>query len=260
MASSDGLEGKRALITAGAGGIGLEIARRFAAAGARLAICDIDEDALARARAEFPGALVERTDMGSEAAIDALFDRLREGFGGLDILVNNAGIAGETGPIETLSVDAFRRCLDIDLVAQFICARHAVPMLKAAGGGAIINLSSAAGRYALPYRAPYAAAKWGVIGLTRCLARELGPYDIRVNAILPGVVAGPRIESVIAARAATEGVSVGAMTERYTGLASLGRMVTPQDVAEAAFWLAAPSGRNISGQSISVDGHLEGLG
>ena len=137
----------------------------------------------------------------TKRAVDRLFDDVRSKLGGLDVLVNNAGIAGPTGKIEDLSLADWRRTLDVDLTGQFLCARRAVPMLKQAGGGAIINMSSAAGRFGYAFRTPYAAAKWGVIGLTQSLAKELGPSNIRVNAILPGVIKGPRMEKVIRDRA-----------------------------------------------------------
>ena len=132
-------------------------------------------------------------------------------------------------------------------------------MLKQAGGGAIINLSSAAGRFGYAFRSPYAAAKWGVIGFTQSLAKELGPENIRVNAILPGIVEGPRITGVIQARADQYGVSYAEMEKTYLDRVSMRRMVTAQDVAAAALYLASPAGRNISGQSLGVDANVETL-
>nr|MDA8250826.1 SDR family oxidoreductase [Rhodospirillales bacterium] len=178
---------------------------------------------------------------------------------GLDVLVNNAGIAGPTGAVEAIDPAEWRRCLDVGLTGQFLCTRLGVPMLKAAGGGAIINLSSAAGRFGYAWRTPYSAAKWGVIGFTQSLAKELGPSNIRVNAILPGIVAGPRIERVIAARAQQERVDYAAMEKTYLDRVSLRRMVTAEDVAGSVLWLVSAAGANISGQSIGVDGNVEAL-
>jgi NAD(P)-dependent dehydrogenase (short-subunit alcohol dehydrogenase family) len=251
--------GLRAIVTAGAGGIGRAIADALIAHGARVHICDVDEAALAGFRAAHGQAGATRADVAEEADVARLFAEAAAGLGGLDLLVNNAGIAGPTGAVEAIAPAEWRRCLDVGLTGQFLCARLAVPMLKAAGGGAIVNMSSAAGRFGYAWRTPYAAAKWGVIGFTQSLAKELGPANIRVNAILPGIVAGPRIESVIAARARQENVPYATMEKTYLDRISLRRMVTAEDVAGTVLWLVSAAGANISGQSLGVDGNVESL-
>ena len=223
--------------------------KTLADAGARVHVCDVAEEALADLRQAHPGMGATQADVAEEAQVDRLFMEVATTLGGLDVLVNNAGIAGPTAAIEDIDPADWRRCLEIDLTGQFLCARRAVPMLKAAGGGAIVNMSSSAGRFGYAYRTPYAAAKWGVIGLTQSLAKELGPAGITVNAILPGIVEGPRMESVIRARAEQTGVSYGEMEEQYLSRVSLRRMVTPQDVAGMVLFLVSPLGRNVSGQS-----------
>ena len=135
----------------------------------------------------------------------SLFADVRKRLGGLDVLVNNAGIAGPTGKVEEIAVEDWERCIAVDLNGMFYCTRLAMPMLKAAGGGCIINLSSAAGRLGFPLRTPYAAAKWGVVGFTKSLSMEAGTDNIRVNAIQPGVVEGERIDRVIDAKAKARG-------------------------------------------------------
>ncbi len=191
-------DGQRVLVTAGASGIGRAIVDALVEAGARVHVCDVAEPALTALRADQPSVGSTLADVSDEGAVDRLFDDVRGRLGGLDALVNNAGIAGPTAAIEDIDPADWRRCIDIDLTGQFLCARRAVPMLKAAGGGVMVNMSSAAGRFGYAFRTPYSAAKWGVIGLTESLAKELGPHSITVNAILPGIVAGPRIEGVIA--------------------------------------------------------------
>jgi NAD(P)-dependent dehydrogenase (short-subunit alcohol dehydrogenase family) len=191
--------------------------------------------------------------------VDRLFDDVRANLGGLDVLINNAGIAGPTGKVEDITVADWRRTLDIDLTGQFLCARRAVPMIKEAGGGSIVNMSSAAGRFGYAFRTPYAAAKWGVIGFTQSLAKELGPSNIRVNAILPGVIKGPRMEGVIRDRADQTGVTFEAMEKQYLDRISLRRMTDPEDVAAMVVFLVSPAGRNLSGQSLGVDGNVESL-
>ncbi|MAQ35934.1 MULTISPECIES: SDR family oxidoreductase [Thioclava] len=254
-----GLEGKRVAVTAGASGIGLCIARELARQGARLAICDIDEAALERAAQELGAEVALRADVSDEAAVTSFFEAIGNTLGGLDALVNNAGIAGPTGSVDEISPEDWRRCLDIGLTGQFLCTRKAVPMLRAAGGGAIVNISSSAGKFGYAFRTPYASAKWGVIGFTQSLAKELGPENIRANAILPGIIEGPRIEGVIAARAKQTGISHEEMTERYLSNVSLRRMTPPEDVADMAAFLIAETGRNLSGQSFPVDGNVETL-
>ena len=249
----------RVLVTAGASGIGRAIADLFLDQGAQVHICDVSDTFLADFRSTHPKAGCTKADVSSDSEVKHLFDEIEKSLGGLDILVNNAGIAGPTGSVDEISSEEWRRTLDICLTGQYLCAHHAVPMLKQAGGGAIINLSSAAGRFGYAFRSPYAAAKWGVIGFTQSLAKELGPENIRVNAILPGIVEGPRITGVIQARADQYGVSYAEMEKTYLDRVSMRRMVTAQDVATAALYLASPAGRNISGQSLGVDANVETL-
>ena len=254
-----GLKGKRVVVTAGAGGIGLAIAKALHMQGARVAICDVDERALDLASRQMGNAPAIKADVSDEAAVDAFFTAVQESFGGLDALVNNAGIAGPTGGVDDISPADWRRCIDICLTGQFLCARRAVPLMKEAGGGAMVNMSSAAGKHGYAFRTPYSAAKFGVIGFTQSLAKELGPHNIRVNAILPGIVEGPRIEGVIRDRAAVTGVSYEAMRDQYLNRISLRRMVTAGEVAETIAFLLSDAGLNISGQSLCVDGNVEVL-
>ena len=249
----------RVLVTAGASGIGRAIADLFLDQGAQVHICDVSDTFLADFRSTHPKAGCTKADVSSDSEVKHLFNEIEKSLGGLDILVNNAGIAGPTGGVDEISSEDWRRTLDICLTGQYLCAHHAVPMLKQAGGGAIINLSSAAGRFGYAFRSPYAAAKWGVIGFTQSLAKELGPENIRVNAILPGIVEGPRITGVIQARADQYGVSYAEMEKTYLDRVSMRRMVTAQDVATAALYLASPAGRNISGQSLGVDANVATL-
>lgn len=254
-----GLQGKKVVVTAGASGIGFSIARLLHAQGVQIAICDVDADALHQACIELEGCVAVEADVSDETAVDALFDAVQDSFGGLDALVNNAGIAGPTGNLEDLSADDWRRCIDICLTGQFLSARRAIPMIKASGGGALVNMSSSAGKHGYAYRTPYSAAKFGVVGLTQSLAKELGPDNIRVNAVLPGIVEGPRMEKVIRDRSEAAGVSYAAMKDNYLKNISMRRMVSPDDVAATVAFLISDAGANLSGQSLSVDGNVETL-
>lgn len=248
------LDGLRVAITAAGGGIGRVMADSFAVAGAAVFVSDIDETALAAC--PHPSM---RANAGVRAELDAFMDAALGALGGLDVLVNNAGIAGPTKPVEEIDEAELDATLQICLASQFHCARRAVPALRKAGGGSIINLSSAAGKFGFPLRSPYAAAKWGVIGFTRTLALELGVDSIRVNALLPGLVEGPRIRSVIRNKALAAGVGDNEQTKRALAPISLRCFVTQQDIANMALYLASPFGATISGQALSVDGGMEWL-
>jgi len=251
--------GLRVLVTAGASGIGLAIAETFAREGAQLHVCDISEEALSKCSATHPDWGTSLCDVSTEAQVAQLFEDVSSKMGGLDVLVNNAGIAGPTGNIEELSSNDWHQTININLNAQFYCARLAVPLLKQSDNASIICLSSVAGRLGYAYRTPYAVTKWAIIGLIKSLAIELGPDGIRVNALLPGIVEGPRIETVIAARAEAVGVSHEEMTQEYINKVSLRKMVTAQDVANQALFLCSSLGANISGQPISICGNVEYL-
>jgi len=248
------LTGLRVAITAGAGGIGRVMADSYAHCGASVFVSDVDDAALASCG--HPGM---RADAGRVGELERFMDAALSSLGGLDVLVNNAGIAGPTKPVEDVTPAELDAVLQVDLAAMFHCARRAVPALRRSGGGSIVNLSSAAGKFGFPLRSPYSAAKWGVIGFTRTLAMELGPDNIRVNAILPGLVDGPRIRNVIRNKAAARGVSDNAQTEQQLSTVALRCFVTQQDVANMALYLCSPFGATISGQAISVDGGMEGL-
>ncbi len=251
--------GRRVLVTAGAGGIGRVIAETFADAGAQVHVCDVDEAALKACARARPAISTSRCDVSDPAQVEVLFSDVKRILGGLDVLVNNAGVAGPTGKVEDISLEDWRRCLAVNLDGMFLCTRLAMPMIKAAGGGSIINLSSTAGRLGFPLRSPYAAAKWGVVGYTASLAIEAGPDRVRVNCIQPGIVEGERIDRVAAAKAQALGISVEEQKHRMVQAVSMRTMVTAQDIANAALFLASDAGRHISGQAIPVCGNVETL-
>ena len=251
--------GKKVLITAGADGLGLEMARVFHRAGARVFVCDVNESRLAALPAELPGVHALRADVSDEDSVAALFQAVARELGGLDVLVNNAGVAGPTGFVETLSKADWDRTLAVNITGQFLCARQAIPLLKASKAGVMINLSSAAGHLGFAGRSVYSASKWAVIGFTKSLAIELGPHGIRVNAILPGAVEEPRIRAVIAAKAETLGKPVEEIAALYENQAAMGRMVTARDIANMVLFSASEAARSVSGQAIVVDGFTQKL-
>jgi NAD(P)-dependent dehydrogenase (short-subunit alcohol dehydrogenase family) len=253
------LEGKRVVLTAGAAGIGRATLETLIEAGARAVTCDVDQEALFRLRGDLPQVPGILADVADPVAVDRLFELADEELGGVDILINNAGIAGPTAPVEEVEPGDWARTLEVNITGHYLCARRAVPRIKAAGGGSIVNLSSAAGRFGFALRTPYAASKWAVVGLSKSLAVELGPDQIRVNAICPGVVEGPRIDRVIAAKAKARGVSFEEMRESLVQTASMRRMVSAQDIANMILYLCSDAGRMVSGQIIGVDGDVQYL-
>jgi NAD(P)-dependent dehydrogenase (short-subunit alcohol dehydrogenase family) len=254
------LKGRRVLITAGAGGIGRVMAETFVKAGARVHICDVVQSALNDTTKALKGVTGTLCDVSDVKQVDLLFADVRTHLGGLDVLVNNAGIAGPTAKVEDISIEDWRRCIDIDLNGMFYCTRLAMPMLKAAGGGSVINLSSAAGRLGFPFRTPYAAAKWAVVGFTKSLSMEVGTDNIRVNAIQPGVVKGERIDRVIEAKSKALGISFEEQKKRSLEKVSMRSMVSAQDIANMALYLASDLGKHVTGQAVSVCAGVEMLG
>jgi NAD(P)-dependent dehydrogenase (short-subunit alcohol dehydrogenase family) len=241
----------RVLITAGANGIGLVMALAFAARGDQVWVTDVDAGAVAAVPAHIRTTLC---DAGDEAQMAALFTQIAGDWGGLDVLCANAGIKGPTLSIEEMDMDSWHQCLAVNLDGAMLAAKYAARMMKPAGAGCMIFTSSTSGLYGTPYRAPYVAAKWGVIGLMKTVAMELGPYGIRANAICPGSVNGPRIDHVIEAEAAAKGISPDAVRQGYASGTALKRLSDPQDVADMALFLASTAARMISGQALAVDG------
>jgi NAD(P)-dependent dehydrogenase (short-subunit alcohol dehydrogenase family) len=250
-------QGLRVLVTAGAAGIGRAIAQTFVDHGARVHICDVDPAALPTAKAALPSVTQTVADVASLADVERLFADVERALGGLDVLVNNAGIAGPTGKVEDLKPEDWDRCIAVDLNGMFYCTRRAMPLIKRAGGGSIINLSSVAGRLGFPLRTPYAAAKWAIVGFTKSLAIEAGADKVRVNCIQPGNVEGERIDRVINAKAKALGIRAEEMKNRLLDAVSLRTFVSPQDIANLALFLATDAGRHITGQALSVCGDVQ---
>lgn len=254
------VSGKRVVVTAGNAGIGWAIAEAFLQAGAHVHICDLDGDGLEERKQARPRLGASVADVADPAQVDSLFDDVVERLGGLDVLVNNAGISGPTGHIETLSIEEWNRTLDVNLQGSFYCMRRAMPLLKQAGGGSVINISSTAGIMGYPMRTPYASAKWAIVGLTKSLAMEAGGDGIRVNAICPGSVYGDRMARVISSEAEARGEETKAVEERYVQRNSLKSFISPEDIANTVLFLCSEAGAKITGQAIPVDGNTETLG
>lgn len=243
----------RALITAGASGIGRAMAQAYADAGFEVWVTDIDTAALDALPDAWHCHAVSAND---EPAVAALFAQI-DAAGGLDVLCANAGIAGPTAAIEDVDLTDWRTCVSVNLEGAFLATKYAAPMMKSAGKGAIIYTSSTAGIYGYPNRAPYSAAKWAIIGLMKTAAMELGPFGIRANAICPGAVEGDRMEGVLAREAAAKNMTRDQVYDGYAVGTSMRSFVEATDIANMAVFLGTNVSRMVSGQVISVDGHTE---
>jgi NAD(P)-dependent dehydrogenase (short-subunit alcohol dehydrogenase family) len=248
---------QRVVITAAAGGIGRVIAEAFLARGDQVAVCDVDVTAVEQFRAAYPQASAAVVDLADGDALDRWLDEAIGALGGVDVLVNNAGTKGPTAYVEDVDPADWSACLAVSLDSHYRCARRVAPLLKQQRSGTIIEISSMAGMYGYGMRTPYAAAKWAVVGLTKSLAIELGPFGVTCNAICPGSVRGDRIDRVIAAEAEQRGVDPQVVADEYVAGQSIKRFVEPSEIADMCLFLSSPAARMVSGQAIGVDGHTE---
>lgn len=241
------------LVTAGAAGIGLAIAEVFHARGDRVVVCDVDQAALDRAVAHLPGLVAIKADVADPASVELLIEKA----GAVAVLVNNAGVAGPVGGVETNDPDDWARCFAVNVHGAFHMIRAVVPAMRAAGAGTIINISTASTVTGLPGRSAYVASKWALEGLTRTLARELGPDGIRVNAIRPGFMDTERMRGIMARIAGESGRSVAEVEGEALGYISMRTKIQPSEIGEMAWFFASPVAHHITGQIVGVDGNAE---
>jgi NAD(P)-dependent dehydrogenase (short-subunit alcohol dehydrogenase family) len=246
----------KVLVTAGASGIGLAIARAFHGAGSQVYVCDIDEAAMALAVSQMPGLLVRRCNIGDRQEITAMVADAVTRLGGIDVLVNNAGIGGPTKPVRDLDPAEWDAVIKVNLTGAFDVTRLAIPHLIRSRG-VVINMSSAAGRFGYANRSAYSASKWALIGLTKTLSMELGEHGIRVNAIAPGAVAGERADRVFSGRAELSGQSIEEVKRIAMASWSLKYLVDPDDIGALAVFLASDAAKSISGQVLPIDGDMQ---
>ncbi len=244
---------QRVLVTAGAAGIGKEIAQAFAANGAAVCVCDINAQALDMAAQDIPGLKTIVCDISQRQDIERMVPAAVAALGGLDVLVNNAGIAGPTAPVEDTNPDQWEAVMTVDVIGTYHVTRLAIPHLKKSAAGSIVVMSSVGGRFGYPNRSAYCTAKMGLIGFAKTLSRELGQYDIRCNAVAPGAVGGERIERVLQGRADAEHKTLEEEREAAMSIQSLKRFVDPKDIAALILFLTSDAGKSISGQVLPID-------
>jgi NAD(P)-dependent dehydrogenase (short-subunit alcohol dehydrogenase family) len=247
------LNGKKAIVSAGGSGIGLSIVEEFIKQGVSISTCDIDKNLIQELRSKYPQVNAEVVDVSDEQTVKEFCLKSIEFLGGLDCLVNNAGVAGPTLPIEEIDAEDWSHCLNVCLSSQFYFVKSCLKQLRKSHSASIVNLSSAAGQYGFALRTPYASAKWGVIGLTKSLSIELGKDKIRVNAILPGLVAGDRQQNVLRNKAQQLGKSFAEVEKEAFSFTSVKEYVQAQDIADQIMYLTSDAGKHISGQAISID-------
>ena len=248
---------RRILITGGASGIGRVIANSFQSLGDHIAVCDKSLDNIKKLRLEMPKSLIVNADVTQENQMKSFFEEVMDCFGGIDVLISNAGISGPAENIENLEFLDWKSCLDVNLNGAFLTSRWGAKVMKGQGSGLILFVSSTSGLFGVPMRAPYVTAKWGLIGLTKTLAMELGPDGIRVNAICPGSVVGERMSNVCKMESSASGLSEEEIENQYRAGVSLRQFVNSEDVADMAVFLASKAASKITGQALAVDGHTE---
>ena len=250
---------RKVFISAGGSGIGRCIAEAFLKQGDDVFVCDINQQSLQQFKQDYPQLQIAYCDLGQMNAIQPMFETAMQALGGLDILVNNTGISGPTVAADELSFEDWTQVLNLNLNSTFMMTKLAIPYLKQSDSGVIINLPSIAGRMGYPFRLAYSTSKWGIIGFTKTLSMELGAFDIRVNAVLPGAVDGERVQRVLQARADAMNISLEEVTQNALANQSLKQFVNPKHIADLCVFLASDSASSISGQILPIDGDKQRL-
>lgn len=248
-----------AIVTGAAKGMGHDICLALAREGAHLALAAREAEPLETLAREIEGlgrrALVIPADVTDEPAVERMVTRTRETFGRIDILVNAAGV---TGPIETpvweIKAEDFDHVLAVNLRGTFLPTKHVLPAMIQQRSGKILNISGTSGLRGYKYRAAYSSSKWALRGFTRTVALEVGPYNINVNALHPGIVGGDRMDKLCREKAKKRGWTPERVYQEYVDEMALRRVTTARDIANAACFLVSDDSSNMTGQSVTVDG------
>ena len=251
---------KKIIISAAAEGIGWSIAQECMQNGAIVYLTDKNNESLDKISKHDlyeKQLFLDRVNAHDAQEVEDYFNKIENKVDSVDALINNVGIAGPTGRLEELNINDWRETIDININSHFYYTKFSIPLIKNNNGGSIINLSSTAGLFGFPFRSPYAASKWAVIGMTKSLAVELGEFNIRVNAICPGSVSGDRMKRVMEAKAKSLGVKEESIQKDYESMVSLKSFVDKKDVSNMAVFLLSEEAKRISGQVMTVDGNTE---
>jgi len=248
---------QRVLVTGGAGGLGLVIARRFLENDASVHLCDCSPAALAQALASFPGMHGTVADVARSTEVAQCVGEAREWMGGIDVLVNCAAEVGPRAPLEEIDDEEWIRTLEVNLTGMFYCIRAVVPMMREQRSGSIVNVGSTSARTGLPRRTAFVASKAGVLGLTGNVARELGPDNVRCNAVLPGILDNAAGRELVARRARERRLSADEVEADLLSYVSMRSWIAPEEVADLVVYLASHAARHVTGQTIGVCGNVE---
>jgi len=247
------------VITAGASGIGSEIAMILSQADAKVIICDKDQEVLDQFSKNNPEIITLKADVSREEEVASFFNEIKDHFGEINALINNAGIAGPSAKLEDTNFNDWKNTLSVNLNGTFLSTKSAIPLLRSAGGGSIINIGSTSSFMGTPLRSSYSATKWGLIGLTKTWAMEYGKDNIRINTICPSSVNGERIEQVIEREAKYRSVSPEEIKAAYLSQTSMKTFIDAEEIAGMIVYLLSPLARKITGQMLAIDGHTESL-
>jgi len=250
------LKNKKVIISAGARGIGWATAKVLHKRGAKIFLCDIDEKRIQKINKDKKNSIrAYFCNADNEKDVKKFFKEVKKVTNSIDCLINNVGVAGPTGVIEKLNTENWDQTLKTNVISHFLFTKNAIPMLKKNKGGSIINISSTAGVFGFPLRSPYAVSKAATLSFTKTAAMELGKYGIRVNAILPGVTRGSRMNRVIDAKAKYLGVSKKSIEKDFVSMASMNSWIEEEDIGKLCSFLMSDDSNKISGQFIAVDGN-----
>lgn len=253
----EGLAGRGVLVTGAGSSVGRVIAERFLAEGAQVHIADVNPEFMATIAAEVPGLSGSVCNLGQREQIESLFREAVSRLGQVDFLINCVGIPGASAPVENQNGTEWREVFEVNVHGVFETMRLAIPGMKHRRTGAIVNFSSASTKTGLPSRTPYVASKAALEALTYTAARELGPHQVRCNAILPGPINNERMNRVIARNAQQRGFSFETMEGELLRYVSMHSRIEPAELADAVLYLCSDSGRHITGQMLEVSGNLE---
>lgn len=248
---------QRVIVTAGGSGIGRAIVDRFVASGALVHTCDVQPGFLETVVGSSDSVSGTLADVGKPHDVETLVAEAVKTMGGVDVLVNNAGIGGPRAALEDVSYEDWDRTIGVNLNGMFYCIKNVAPHMKAQRSGCIVNISTASAKVALPMRSPYVASKVGVLGLTHTVAREYGPFGIRCNSILPGLIDNERGRNIVATQARERGITPAEREAEFLEFISLKCWIDPTEVGDLAVFLASHAGRHITGQEIGMDGNVE---
>ena len=254
------LQNKKIIISAGASGIGLAIAKVCLSRGAYVYLCDIDDKSIKKLNKhplKNKRLFIYQCDAANEEQVSLFFDKIKKKTKRIDALINNVGVAGPTGSLEKLKSKDWENTLHVDINSHFYFTKKAIPLIKKTKNGSIINISSTAGILGFPLRSPYAASKWAIIGVTKTLAMELGKFNIRVNAVCPGTIKGDRMKRVIRDKAKFTKVSLKSIEKDFISMSSMKQWILEEDIGKMCSFLISDDSSKVSGQVISVDGHTE---